>query len=95
MIIEYRDPEAQKKPGRWFTFTYSNGIRATLAEYQSTRVEELEELGRELSRKKRREIRMRVHDGRSDRIHAIFHYRSRNRLRGDPADSSYNRGGKT
>ena len=81
MIIEYRDPTAAKKPGKWYTFTYSNGIRATLAEYQCNRVEELEELGRRLSRQKRREIRLRVHDGRSDRIHAIFHYRDRNSLR--------------
>jgi len=75
MITEYRDPTAPKKPGRWYTFTYSNGIRATLAEYQCGRTEELEELGRNLSRQKKREIRMKVHDGRSERIHAIFHYR--------------------
>ncbi len=75
MITEYRNTSAPKKPGRWYTFTYSNGIRATLSEYQCNRVEELEELGRDLSRQKRREIRLRVHDGRTDRIHAIFHYR--------------------
>ncbi len=71
MITEYRDPGAAKKPGKWYTFTYDNGLRATFAEYQGP-VSELEALGKQLSMTKGREIRMRVHDKKSDRIHAIF-----------------------
>ena len=63
-------------PGRWYTYTYDNGLRVTFAEYQGD-LNELEELVRELSRKKKREVRMRVHDGSIDRIHAIFRYGKR------------------
>lgn len=61
MIIEFRNRDAPKNPGRWYTFTYDNGLRVTFAEYQGT-LSEIEELGRQLSREKKREIRMRVHD---------------------------------
>ena len=73
MITEYRDNKAAKMPGRWYTYTYDNGLRVTFAEYQGD-LNELEDLGRELSRKKKREVRMRVHEGSTDRIHAIFRY---------------------
>ena len=74
MITEYRSGDAPKRPGRWYTFTYYNGIRVTLAEYQGT-LSEIEDLGRRLSREKKREVRMRVHDEHGlDRIHAIFQY---------------------
>ncbi len=74
MITEFRNRDAPKGPGRWYTFTYDNGLRVTFAEYQGT-LSEIEALGRELSRQKRREIRMRVHDSDGlDRIHAIFRY---------------------
>lgn len=73
MITEYRDPGAVKAPGRWYTYTYDNGLRVTFAEYQGP-VGELEELGRQFSRQKGREVRMRVHNGGTDRIHAIFRY---------------------
>ena len=68
MIIEYRDRNAPKAPGRWYTYTYDNGLRVTFSEYQGS-LHDLEELGRKMSRKKKREVRMRVHDGRTDRIH--------------------------
>ena len=71
MITEYRDPGAAKKPGKWYTYTYENGLRVTFAEYQGP-VSELEAFGKQLSMTKGREIRMRVHDKKSDRIHAIF-----------------------
>ena len=72
MIIEYRNDKAAKNAGRWYTFTYDNGLRVTFAEYHGS-VAEIEELGRELSRQKKREVRMRVHDHDGlDRIHAIF-----------------------
>lgn len=71
MITEYRSSDAAKKPGRWFTYTYDNGLRVTFAEYQGP-VSELEAFGKQLSMTKGREIRMRVHDKKSDRIHAIF-----------------------
>lgn len=75
MITQYRNDNAPKAPGPWYTYTYDNGLRATLAEYQGD-LNELEELGRRLSREKKREIRMRVHDRTGmDRIHAIFRYR--------------------
>ena len=75
MIIEFRDRNAQKRPGRWYTFTYDNGLRVTFSEYQGT-LSEIEDLGRKLSRQKKREVRMRVHDANGlDRIHAIFCYR--------------------
>lgn len=61
MTIEFRNRDAPKNPGRWYTFTYDNGLRVTFAEYQGT-LSEIEELGRQLSREKKREIRMRVHD---------------------------------
>ena len=74
MIIEFRNRDAPKNPGRWYTFTYDNGLRVTFAEYQGT-LSEIEELGRQLSREKKREIRMRVHDINGlDRSHAIFRY---------------------
>ncbi len=73
MIRTYRDPGAAKAPGRWYTYTYSNGLRVTFSQYQGP-VSELEELGREFSRTKGREVRMRVHDGKTNRIHAIFQY---------------------
>lgn len=73
MIIEYRNDKAEKAPGYWYTYTYDNGLRVTFAEYQGD-LGELEEFGRNLSRKKKREIRMRVHDGCTDRIHAVFRY---------------------
>ena len=77
MIIEYRNDKAAKNPGRWYTFTYDNGLRVTFAEYQGN-VSEIEELGRKLSREKKREIRMRVHDANGlDRIHGIFRYGER------------------
>lgn len=76
MITEYRNDKAKKIPGKWYTYTYDNGLRVTFAEYQGDLLE-LEEFGRELSRSKRREVRMRVHDGRTDRIHAIFRYDKR------------------
>lgn len=72
MITEYRKGTEPK--GYWYTFTYSNGIRATLSEYQGD-LDDLEALGRKLSKEKRREVRMRVHYGGKDRIHAIFRYR--------------------
>ncbi len=72
MIVEYRKGTEPK--GYWYTYTYSNGIRATLSEYQGD-LDELEALGRRLSKEKRREVRMRVHSGGKDRIHAIFRYR--------------------
>lgn len=75
MITEYRGRSTAKAPGYWYTFTYDNGIRVTLAEYQGD-VLELEKVGMRLSREKGREVRMRVHDGRTDRIHAIFKGRS-------------------
>ena len=75
MITEYRNEKAAKAPGLWYTYTYDNGLRVTFAEYQGDLCE-LEELGRKLSRQKRREVRMRVHDHNGlDRIHAIFHCR--------------------
>ena len=74
MIIEFRDRNAPKNPGKWYTFTYDNGLRVTFSEYQGD-LYEIEELGRNLSRQKKREIRMRVHDCNGlDRIHAIFRY---------------------
>lgn len=76
MITEYRNDKARKAPGYWYTYTYDNGLRVTFAEYQGD-LDELEELGRRLSRRKRREVRMRVHDGRTDRIHAVFRYNDR------------------
>lgn len=75
MITEFRKGTSPK--GYWYTFTYDNGIRATLSEYQGD-LDELEALGRKLSKDKRREIRMRVHSGGRDRIHAIFKYRGLN-----------------
>ena len=77
MITEYRYDRAAKAPGPFYTFTYDNGNRAVRAEYQGN-LRELEEFGRRLSREKQREIRMRVHNGRTDRIHAIFQYTNRN-----------------
>lgn len=74
MIVTYRNSRATKAPGYWYTFTYDNGIRATLAEYQGD-VEDLEALGRRLAREKGREVRMQVHDGRTARIHRIFRAR--------------------
>ncbi len=72
MIIEFKDRTAPKRPGRWYVFTYDNGLRVTFSEYQGN-LTEIEELGRQLSREKRREIRMRVRDEYGlDRIHAIF-----------------------
>lgn len=76
MITEYRNDKARKAPGCWYTYTYDNGLRVTFAEYQGD-LDELEELGRNLSRRKRREVRMRVHDGRTNRIHAVFRYTER------------------
>ena len=74
MIIEFKDRAAPKNPGRWYTFNYDNGLRVTFSEYQGN-LTELEDLGRRLSREKKREIRMRVHDDNGlDRIHAIFRY---------------------
>ena len=71
MITEYRSSDAAKKPGRWFTYTYDNGLRVTFAEYQGP-LSELEAYGMDLARKKGREVRMRVHNGKTDRIQAIF-----------------------
>ncbi len=72
MIVEFRDRAAPKRPGVWYTYTYDNGIRVTLTEYQGD-VHELEELGRRMSSDKGREVRMRVHDDRGmNRIHAVF-----------------------
>lgn len=71
MIIEYRDRNARKNPGCWYTYTYDNGIRVTLAEYQGD-LTDLEDYGRELARLKCREIRMRVHTVDSDRLHSIY-----------------------
>ena len=51
MIVEFKDRTAAKRPGKWYTYTYDNGIRATLAEYQGT-VSELEDYGRRLSSRK-------------------------------------------
>ncbi|MBR5999134.1 MAG: hypothetical protein IK043_01670 [Candidatus Methanomethylophilaceae archaeon] len=77
MIIEFKDRAAPKNPGRWYTFNYDNGLRVTFSEYQGN-LTELEDLGRRLSREKKREIRMRVHDDNGlDRIHAIFRYGNR------------------
>jgi len=77
MITEYRNDRAAKAPGKWYTFTYDNGLRVTFAEYQGN-LSEIEELGRQLSRQKKREVRMRVHDVNGlDRIHAIFRYTKR------------------
>ena len=59
MIIEYRNDKAAKNAGRWYTYTYDNGLRVTFAEYQGS-VAEIEELGRELSRQKKREVRMKL-----------------------------------
>lgn len=84
MITEFRKGTEPK--GYWYTFTYSNGIRATLSEYQGD-LDELEALGRSLSKEKRREIRMRIHSGGRDRIHAIFRYRGRC----SESDSEYGR----
>ena len=73
MIIEFKNRDAPKNPGRWYTFTYDNGLRVTFAEYQGT-LSEIEELGRQPSREKKREIRMRIHDANGlDRIHATCH----------------------
>lgn len=80
MITEYRNDKAEKAPGYWYTYTYDNGLRVTFAEYQGG-LAELEELGRNFSRKKRREIRMRVHDGHTDRIHAVFRYTDQRSIR--------------
>ena len=82
-IIEYRNGRGRSNIDAWYTYTYENGIRATLSEYQGD-LDDLEELGRRLSLEKGREIRMRRHLGRSDRLHAIFQYgrkRRRNALR--------------
>ena len=77
MIIEFKDRNAPKNPGKWYTFNYDNGLRVTFSEFQGN-VWEIEELGRKLSREKKREIRMRVHDENGlDRIHAIFRYGTR------------------
>ena len=73
MIIEYRDTTAPKIPGKWYTYTYSNGIRVSLSHFQGD-ISDLEELGRRLSKEKGREVRMRAHDAYTDRIHAIFRY---------------------
>lgn len=80
MITIYRYDKASKAPGPYYTFTYDNGNRAVRAEFQGD-LRELEEMGRQLSRERQREVRMRVHVGKRDRIHAIFNYsRQRNQL---------------
>lgn len=33
MIVKFKDRTAAKRPGKWYTYTYDNGICATLAEY--------------------------------------------------------------
>ncbi|MBR6038682.1 MAG: hypothetical protein IKP53_08195 [Candidatus Methanomethylophilaceae archaeon] len=71
MITEYTRGTRRSDLDVWYTFTYSNGIRATLSEYRGD-VEELEDLGRRLSAEKGREIRMRRHYNGTDRLHAIF-----------------------
>ena len=44
MITEYTRGTRRSDLDVWYTFTYSNGIRATLSEYRGD-VEELEDLG--------------------------------------------------
>ena len=76
MIIEYKDTKAAKRPGKWYTYSYSNGIRVSLSHFQGD-ICDLEELGRKLSREKKREVRMRAHDGVSNRLYAVFRYGGR------------------
>ena len=71
MIVEYRNRNVRKAPGPWFTYTYENGIRVTLAEYQGS-LHEIEDFGRSLSKKKGREVRVRIHQNGTDRLHAVF-----------------------
>ena len=74
MIVTYRYDKAKKAPGPFYTFHFDNGIRAVKAEFQCDNIRELESMGRKLSIETQREIRMRVHNGKSERIHAIFQY---------------------
>ena len=72
-IIEYRDSSAIKARGPWYTFSYENGRRASLSDYQGD-VHDLEDIGRKLSKESGREVRMKVHTPRGEFIHAIFIY---------------------
>ena len=71
MIVEYKDRGAPKAYGPWFTFTYYTGQRVTLSEFQGD-MESLCAKAREYAREKRREIRIVKHDGRTDRVVAVF-----------------------
>jgi len=70
-LVTYPHRGSVKVPGPYYTFTYSNGIRATLCEYQGD-MESLSAIGKKLSSESGREIRMQVHNGRKYRIAAIF-----------------------
>ena len=71
VIVEYRDRKAPKSPGPWYTFTYYTGQRVTLSEFQGD-MDSLCGKAREFVREKRREIRIVRHDGRTDRVVAVF-----------------------
>lgn len=82
MIVEYPRGRGRTNRDAWYTYTYENGLRATLSEYQGD-LDDLEDLGRRLSAEKGREVRMRRHLGDEDRLHAIF-VSSRKRRRERP-----------
>ena len=71
MITEYKNLRAPKAAGPWYTFTYENGFRASYSDWQGP-IEEVEQIGRRLSKERGKEIRMRVHTTKRDRIHAVF-----------------------
>lgn len=71
MIIEYKDRNAPKHPGPWYTFAYYTGQRVTLSEFQGDRGS-LERKAAEYARAKRREVRLVMHDGRKDHVVAVF-----------------------
>ena len=71
MITEYKNRDAPKAPGPWYTFTYDTGLRASRSDWQGD-VSELEAVGRELSKLRGREIRLRIHTSKGDSLYAIF-----------------------